>query len=111
MIDSYDFGVIIVDGQEYHSDILVLPSGVRDWWRREGHKLTIADLSEVVSEKPEILILGTGAYQGVQVSPGIQPQLQSQGIELMVQDTDRACHTYNKLHLSRRVAAALHLTC
>ena len=111
MIDSYDFGVIVVDGQEYHSDILILPSGVRDWWRTEGHKLTLADLSGVVSEKPEILILGAGAYQGMQVQPEIQRQLQSQGIELMVQATDRACQTYNQLHLTRRVVAALHLTC
>lgn len=110
VIDCYDFGFICIDGREYQSDVLILPSGIRGWWRREGHKLSLADLEQALAERPEVLIIGSGTYQAMQVPAEIQ-QLQSRGIEVLVQATDRACQTYNQLHTSRRVAAALHLTC
>ena len=37
--------------------------------------------------------------------------LASLGIELICETTDRACHTYNQLLKSKKVIAALHLTC
>jgi hypothetical protein len=47
----------------------------------------------------------------VQVPAETRQYLESQGIELVVAATDKACDTYNQLCLSQRAAAALHLTC
>jgi hypothetical protein len=39
-IDRYQFGTLVADGHEIHSDVLVTPGKVHEhWWRREGHVL------------------------------------------------------------------------
>ena len=58
-IDSYEFGRIVIDGQEYTSDVIILPEGVRgNWWRQEGHVLKPGDLSTVLAAGPKALVIG-----------------------------------------------------
>lgn len=113
MIDSYRFGEIVVDGVTYSRDVLILPGGVRGgWWRREGHNLCIDDLEEVLRERPEALVIGTGSLGLMRVPRSLIDGLEDLGVEVVVQRTGKACRTYNKLlEEGRRVSAALHLTC
>jgi len=112
MIDSYDFGRIIIDGKRYNRDLIVFSDRVKDgWWRKEGHRLHIADLKEVLEAKPEVLVVGTGYYGAMTVPPETRKPIESEGIELIVQKTAEACKTFNRLMESRKVVAALHLTC
>jgi len=81
------------------------------WWRREGHRLHVEDLKEVFQERPEVLIVGTG-YSGLMRVPNeVSDYVKTIGIELIVQSTKEACKTFNRLVQSKRVVAALHLTC
>ncbi|MEM3692395.1 MAG: Mth938-like domain-containing protein, partial [Candidatus Bathyarchaeia archaeon] len=73
--------------------------------------LSPQDLEEVLKEKPEVLIVGTGYSGLMRVPPETRAYISSKGIELIVQGTKEACKTYNRLSRSRKVAAALHLTC
>ncbi len=115
MIDSYEFGTIVINGKRYTSDVIVFPERVIDsWWRKEGHRLCVEDLKETLRSepKPEVLVVGTGYYGLVKVSPEVENTLKSHGIELLAQPTREACQTFNKLLKSnRRVAGAFHLTC
>ena len=113
MIDSYDFGQIVINGRCYTSDVIVFPDRVRDsWWRREGHRLHVEDVEGAVQEeKPEVLVVGTGYSGLMKVLPETENYLKSKGIELIVQSTREACETFNRLVKSKRVIAALHLTC
>jgi len=113
MIDSYDFGQIVVNGRRYTSDVIVFPDRVRDgWWRREGHRLHVEDIEGAIGEgKPEVLVVGTGHSGLMKVLPETESYVKSKGIELIVQDTREACKTFNRLVKSKRVMAALHLTC
>jgi len=112
IIDSYQFGLLSVNDKQYTSDVIVFPNRVKDnWWRRSGHQLCLDDIAEVMAEKPEVLIVGTGASGLVEVLPEVPPAADAQGIKLIVETTDKACHTYNQLCRSHRVVAALHLTC
>jgi len=115
LIDSYEFGTIVINGKRYTSDVIVFPERVIDgWWRREGHRLCVEDLKETLRSepKPEVLVVGTGYYGLVKVSPEVENTLKSHGIELLAQPTREACQTFNKLLKSnRRVAGAFHLTC
>ncbi|MEM2105401.1 MAG: Mth938-like domain-containing protein [Candidatus Bathyarchaeia archaeon] len=115
MIDSYDFGVIIVNGKRYTSDVIVFPEMVFDsWWRREGHKICLEDLKEVLNRepKPGTLVIGTGYYGIVKILPEVENALKSQGITLIAQPTKEACQTFNKLLKSKKhVVGAFHLTC
>ena len=112
MIDSYDFGRIVINGKRYNSDLIVFPDNVRDdWWRKEGHRLHVEDLKDVLEAKPEVLVVGTG-YSGLMtVPPETRNYVESEGIELIAQKTAVACKTFNRLVKSRKVVAALHLTC
>jgi len=113
MIDSYDFGKIVISGRRYASDVIVFPDRVRDnWWRIEGHRLHVKDIEEAVQEgKPEVFVVGTGYSELMRVLPETENYFKSRGIELIVQSTKEACETFNRLVKSKRVIAALHLTC
>ena len=112
MIDSYDFGRIVIHGRRYNTDLIVFPDRVKDgWWRKEGHGLHIEDLDEVVQDNPEVLIVGTG-YSGLMKVPAeTREYVKSKGIELIAQRTAEACKTFNRLVKSKKIVAALHLTC
>ena len=113
-IDSYTFGRITIDGKTYTSDLILLPEGrlQEEWWRRRGHELHPQDLQEILQARPQILIVGTGYYGAMRITPEAKQTLTKAGIQLIAHKTEKACQTYNKLAAEgKRVAAALHLTC
>ena len=112
MIESYDFGRIVVDGKEYTSDVIIYPDNVDgNWWRKEGHRLQVVDIEKAIQEKPEILIVGTGASGLMEVPKDVENYITSKGIKLVVDTTKNACDAYNRLSPSGKTIAALHLTC
>ena len=112
VIDSYQFGEIVINGRKYTSDVIIFPDRVRDnWYRKTGHQLCLDDIAEVLTENPEVLVVGTGASGLMKVLPEVEQAAQAQGIELIVAATDKACHRYNQFCRSRRAVAALHITC
>ena len=115
MIDSYKFGAIVINGKRYTSDVIVFPDKVLDgWWRREGHRLFLEDLKDVLDAEPppELLIVGTGYSGLMKVLNEVEEALRRKGIELIAQPTKEACQSFNEMLKSeRKVAAALHLTC
>jgi hypothetical protein len=70
----------------------------------------IAD-GKTYTEKPEVLVIGTGNEGRVEVLPETKRYLEEQGIELIAQVTGEACQIYNRLHSSNKAVAALHITC
>ena len=112
IIDSYRFGLVVIKGKKCTSDVIVFPDRVRSEWRRQrSHELCLKEIAEVLSENPEVLIVGTGESGLMRVLPETKQCIEAQCIELIVETTDRACQTYNQLCQSQRVVAALHLTC
>ncbi len=112
IIDSYRFGLVVIDGKQYTSDVIIFPDRVRsEWWRQRGHELCLEDITEVLTENLEVLIVGTGESGLMMVLPEMKQSAEVQGIRLIVETTDKACRTYNQLCHSQRVVAALHLTC
>jgi hypothetical protein len=112
MIESYDFGRIVIDGRQFGSDVVIFPDRIDgNWWRKEGHTLSADDVKEIVEAKPEVLVVGTGYSGLMKIHPQTEQYLQSSGIELIAARTEKACKIYNELFKSRRVVAAFHLTC
>ena len=112
MIDSYRFGQVVVNGKRYTSDVVIFPDRVKENWRRKtSHQLHLDELSEAIADKPEVLIVGTGAAGMVKVLPEVAQGLEAQGIKLIAKPTEEACTTYNQLGHFKKVVAALHLTC
>lgn len=111
-IDSYDFGLIVIDGQTYRQDLLIWPGHIKsDWWRAEAHLLQVADVFEALAADPQVLVVGTGAYGRLAVDPELAAYLRDKDIDLVARPTREACQVINQLGGKRRCAAALHLTC
>ena len=112
VIEDYGFGHIVIDGQRFTKDVIIFPDRVADrWWRKDGHSLAMADLDEVIHNPPEVLVVGRGSISRMDVPEATRKAIQALGIELIAEPTAQACETYNRLRGTRRVVAALHLTC
>ena len=113
MIESYRFGKIVINGKSYSSDVIIIGENIKaDWWRKEGHRLHVEDLKEIIREDIDVLVIGTGYFGLMKVPEDVKRFLSEKGIEIIVQKTAEACKTFNKLNSSgKKVAAALHLTC
>jgi hypothetical protein len=110
-IEHYEFGRIVVDGQEERRDLIILPDRVmRNWWRRDGHALVLEDLDEVLDDLPEHLLIGTGAHGQLQPEQHTVEELKERGMTVESLPTGQAVRRYGELEPSR-TAAALHLTC
>jgi hypothetical protein len=110
-IGDYEFGRVVVDGEEHRRDVIVLPHRVvGGWWRREGHGLALDDLADVLDELPKRLVIGTGASGQLRPDPATIDELRRRGIEVDTLPTGEAVRLFAQLDPSR-TAAALHLTC
>ncbi len=111
-IEKYHFGTIVIDGTSYHQDVIIYPEGVyHPWWRKEGHRLFIPDLSPIQDVPLDTLIIGTGAFGMMKISEEVQNEIKKNVKELRILKTGEAVKLYNKIREQKRVSAALHLTC
>ncbi|MGD8244172.1 MAG: MTH938/NDUFAF3 family protein [Anaerolineae bacterium] len=111
-VESYTFGQMVVDDEEHTADLILLPDRViPNWWRERGHRLSIQDLEAVLASRPEVLVVGTGAYDRMKVPQETRQRIQEAGIELRIAGTSEAWRLYNDLREKRPTAGAFHLTC
>ena len=112
MIEEYSFGRMRINGKVYTSDLILFPDRVlSNWWRVSGHKLCLQDLEEVIKEKPDILIIGTGAMGVMKVKDEVKHLAQQEGITLIIEKTGKAVQTFNNCPSHKKVIGAFHLTC
>lgn len=120
MIEEYQFGSIIVDGKRYGHDIEVRWTGeVFSWWRKESHIIDLVDIQRAIDEKPDLVILGTGAAGVAKVTEKAQKEIRAQGIELIIDKTEEAIRTFNIIKArskqeegrEKKIIGLFHLTC
>jgi len=113
MIESYSFGEIKINGKTFNSDLVIYGNNIeKNWWRKEGHVLNIADIEPFINKfRPETIIVGTGKNGMMRIPAETKKYIEDMGIEFISQNSDNACDTYNRLIESGKVMAALHLTC
>ncbi len=112
-IDDYGFGYIVVDGVTYSRDLIILPDRlITNWWRREGHRIDLDDLREVLDIDLEYLVIGTGYFSRVHVTDEVIKELKKRNVKLIITDSRHAWEKYNQLvDENVRVGGAFHLTC
>lgn len=113
IITSYRFGELEIAGHVYRADVIITPERIVDSWRRaEGHSLMPADLADAFAAEPEVLVVGTGYFGRMGVPAETRGALEARGIEVHQARTPQAVLEFNRLQReSRRVVAAVHLTC
>jgi hypothetical protein len=113
MIENYTFGNIIVDGVTYTSDIkIVRKTVVPNWWRQSGHRVGVADVSDVLDADPDILVLGKGEPGLMTSQKSLRDILYQHNIALIEENTTTAVSTFNRLlKEGKNVAGGFHLSC
>ena len=114
MIEKTTFGSMTIKGRTYTTDLMIFPDGsIQDqWWRVEGHRLTLADISVLVNRKPTLIIAGMGVYGRMKAEKGLKEALADQGVELYTAWTKAAAGQFNTvIKKQSNVAACFHLTC
>jgi len=97
-IDSYQFGEIVIDGVSYTIDCIIIGGIVQaNWWRKEGHSLSIEDLQTVIATKPAVLVVGCGASGFMKVPQETRQVLQEHNIKLEAMDTHKAVRRFIEL--------------
>ena len=112
-IETSSFGLMVINGKEYRSDLIVYPDRhVEDsWWRRSGHRLTADDIDGLIESAPEVIIVGTGVNGMLRPAPGLAEMLSEKEIELIPLPNQKAVECFNKLSSEKKVGACFHLTC
>jgi len=113
-IEHYNFGSIKISGRLYDHDILILPTGVESWWRKQGHSVCLEDLEKIWQFAPDLMIFGKGWMGMMQVSEIIMNHLSTKGIEVIAALTKDAVDFYNEYsekYPEKVVIGAFHLTC
>ncbi len=113
MIEKYSFGRMTVDGREYRKDLKIIQGRVEsDWWRKQGHLVDAADLEDVLSAKPAVLVVGMGDSGLMKPAETLRTCLTESGIELRAAPTAEALKDFNRqVSEGKNVAGVFHLTC
>ncbi len=118
---SVKFGLIRVGEKGYDYDIIVHANGMvsrrkkelsKDLRSRYGHTpLTVAEVKELVEEKPDVIVIGTGIYGALPLLD-VREYIISSGIEFIATKTPEAIEVYKHLYKEgKRVIAVFHITC
>jgi len=98
-------------------DCKVWPGGARTWdWGETGtgHSPGVqpADIAEVLEKGIELLVLGRGVLNRLEVQPATEALLTARGVEVYIADTKQAVEHYNNMvQKGRRVGGVFHTTC
>ena len=114
MIEQYTTGShMTVQGTKYYQDLKIIRDEVKgSWWRKEGHRLDAADISDILSAKPDVLVIGTGYAGNMRVPVSLRASIEGRDIEVIAERTSEATETFNRLFAQgKNVAGAFHLTC
>jgi hypothetical protein len=110
------FGSIEIDGRTYDHDVVIDHGEVRKRVKKPskpqraqyGHTPLSPD--EEIPWRGSQLIIGTGAYGSLPITPELNQEARRQGVELVALPTADACGLLADLD-RRDVNAILHVTC
>lgn len=107
-IRAYRPGMIQVNEKTYTKSLLISPTQlIEDWPPQTLAEMTAAMVSMVITLKPDVVLIGTGAK--LEFPPAeLYGDLINHGIGVEIMDSAAACRTYNALSAeNRNVVAAL----
>ncbi|KAI4902422.1 hypothetical protein NFI96_022039 [Prochilodus magdalenae] len=117
-IASLSWGHMKVKGcSSSYKDCKVWPGGSRTWdWRETGtdHHPGVqpADLEEILRKGIDMLVIGRGMSEALQVPPATVDYVKNQGVDVKVLQTEKAVKEYNNLaRQGAKVGGVFHSTC
>lgn len=116
-VEDSTFGQITVDGEVYEHDVLIRLSGKVKKRKKKlskqvhgtSHIVSLEEVEYVYEEGCQTLVLGTGQYDQVRLSPEASRFLVKRNITCILQPTPQAVQTYNSINGPR--VGLFHVTC
>jgi len=107
-VTGYDDQGVEINAERFQFSLLVMPEAApRPWNVPHFDALTAAHFEQIEADKPDVVILGTGARQRF-VHPRLIASLSARHIGVEAMDSKAACRTYNVLMgEGRKVTLAL----
>ena len=116
-IECLTWGRIRLDDGSAYKDAKLFPGGSRAWdWNETGTRhspgIQPADAQELLDHGVQVVVLGNGVYERLQVQTDTLQMLEDHGVEVHVEQTEAAVERYNRLvDEGRAVGALIHSTC
>lgn len=112
-IENYSFGKMTINGKSYNNDLIVFPDKIEsNWWREEGHSLSLEDLDSVLQYNPDYLIVGCGEQGQMDVPSKTKAELKKRNIDIVSGKTAAMCVLFNRyMEADEKAVGAFHLTC
>jgi hypothetical protein len=117
-IDATQFGEIIIDNKKYHQ-VLIIGDKIeeRDYKKLKelfdtAHKIGDWEIEALISNNPEIIIIGTGQNGAMEIDEKIVKKFKDMSIETIIAEIPKAIEIYNdQVKLDKKVNALMHTTC
>jgi hypothetical protein len=117
-IDSTQFGEVVIGGKKYHQ-VLIIGDKIeeRDCEKLRklfdtAHKIGDWEIEKLISNNPEIILIGTGQNGAMELDKETIQKLQSKGTEVIFDTTPKIIEVYNnQVKLGKKVNALIHTTC
>lgn len=114
MIESYTTGShMTIGGKKYHQDLKIIRGQVSaNWWRIQGHRLHTDDITDILSARPDVLVIGTGYAGQMRIPDSVRSAIEGHEISIIAEKTAAATTLFNRIYSEgQEVAGAFHLTC
>lgn len=117
-INSTQFGEVIIDDKKYHQ-VLIIGDKIeeRDTEKLKklfdtSHKIGEWEIERLISNSPEIVIIGTGQDGAMPVDSEIVDKFRTMSAEIIIEPTPKVIEIYNdQVKLGKRINALIHTTC
>lgn len=112
-IDTTWFGAIVIDKKTYRDALIVGDEVIRRESQGEfsSHTINRWELSKLLEQKPEAIIIGCGYEKVLEVPKEIEKEIRQRNIDFIILETPDAIAKYNELSGKKRVNALIHVTC
>ena len=116
VITNFRWGHIEDSAGRTFKDARLYPCGAAEWdWRKTGTRhvpgIQIADVEDLLSTRPQTVILTRGVELALQVPDRTVQFVQNAGPSVLVLQTEAAVAEYNRRVRTERVVAIVHSTC
>ncbi|MCX8194132.1 MAG: MTH938/NDUFAF3 family protein [Candidatus Pacearchaeota archaeon] len=115
-ITETEFGKIVVEGKTYNHDIMIDANGVitkrssvSEKWYGTHHVICTEEIKELLTTKPQVLIIGLGQYKACRLEQGVERECSKYGTKIIAEATPKAIKIFNETEA--RKAGLFHVTC
>ena len=115
-ITTFRWGVIVDATGRTFKDARLSPGSVEEWdWGRTGTRhspgIQIADLDDLLTSKPDVVILSRGVDLVLQVPQATIDHARAHAKTVLVLQSEEAVAEYNRRIAHERAVALIHSTC